>query len=116
MQPHNLQLMHNSRVRAELMQSSLSGETEQQDMLNKMKQLTAQAFPQGISCHHYSEGFGTLWSTICDNTARELHICFGSPQLNSWRTFGFSSPPGISEYQARLPDEPASADFWRNVL
>lgn len=116
MQSHNLQLMYNSRIRAELMQSCLSVETEKQDMLNKMKQLTTQSFPQGISCHHYREGFGTLWSTICDNTARELHICFGSPQLNPWRTFSFSNPPGISEYQAKLPDEPASADFWRNVL
>lgn len=116
MQSHNLQLMHNSRVRAELMQSSLSRENVEMDMLNAMKQLAGQSYPQGISCHHYREGLGTMWSAICDNSAGELHICFGSPTINPWRTFGLYSPPGIREYQAKLPDEPSDADFWCNTL
>ena len=116
MQRHNLQLMHNSRARYELMQASLSQESETQDTLAVMKQLMGQSLPHGISCHHYSEGFGTMWSMICDNAAREAHICFGTPEINPWRTFGFGGPPGISEYQASLPDEPSSPEFWSNVL
>ncbi|AIQ52961.1 C45 family autoproteolytic acyltransferase/hydolase [Paenibacillus sp. FSL R7-0331] len=114
MQPHNLQIMPNSLARARLMQHSLSQVTDPQEIIAVMKQLTGNSFPQGISCHHYSEGLGTLWSMICDNAARELHVCFGSPQLNPWRTFGCSNPPGISEYYAKLPDEPSCPDFWRD--
>ncbi|MNC19844.1 Acyl-coenzyme A:6-aminopenicillanic acid acyl-transferase [compost metagenome] len=116
MQPYNLQLMHNSRARYELMQTTLSQVPNPQDTLGVMKQLAGEPLPHGISCHHYSEGFGTLWSIICDNASREAHICFGSPQVNPWRTFGFNSPPGISEYHASLPDEPSGAQFWSNVL
>ncbi|AIQ47470.1 hypothetical protein R70723_17445 [Paenibacillus sp. FSL R7-0273] len=112
MQPHNLQIMPNSRTRAQIMQTALNKAADPHETLSVMKQLTARSYPKGISCHHYSEGFGTLWSTICDNAARELHVCFGSPQLNPWSTFGCSSPPGISEYTARLPDEPSGAGFW----
>lgn len=77
-----------------------------------MKAAAGREYPEGICCHHYSEGLGTLWSMVCDNTARELHICFGSPQLNGWRTFGFHDPVGMRVFEAVLPDKPSAEGFW----
>ncbi|MNI38521.1 Acyl-coenzyme A:6-aminopenicillanic acid acyl-transferase [compost metagenome] len=114
MQQYNLQLIPSSLARHGLMDTTLSRLPGNEDVLAAMKDLVQRPLPEGVTCHHYSEGFGTLWSLICDNAARKLHVCFGSPQRNAWRTIGFEGPPGISEYTALLPDEPAGADFWSN--
>lgn len=112
MQPHNLQVMDNSRTRYNALQMALSGEYPAVDPITAMKAAAGTEYPEGICCHHYSEGFGTMWSIVCDNNERKLHICFGSPQLNSWRTFGFDDPAGIRHYHAALPDRPSDAGFW----
>lgn len=112
MQAHNQLVMENSRKRYEVLQSALAGGSMTINPVAAMKAAAGLEYPQGICCHHYNEGFGTLWSMVCDNTAREAHICFGSPQLNSWRTFGFHDPAGLREYDAVLPDRPSSAGFW----
>ncbi|MEK4058536.1 MULTISPECIES: C45 family autoproteolytic acyltransferase/hydolase [Paenibacillus] len=116
MQQHNLQLMHNSQARQEAMYSTLWNTGTDYNPLDAMKQLAGQHLPEGVCCHHYDEGFGTLWSIVCDNALREAHICFGSPMSNPWRSFGFSDPPGINEYTATLPNEQSDAQFWSNIL
>lgn len=116
MQTHNLQVMENSRTRLEALQSALAGDSMTNSPVDAMKAAAGLEYPQGICCHHYNEGFGTLWSMVCDNTAREAHICFGSPQLNGWRTFGFHDPAGLREYDAVLPDRPSAAGFWDHIL
>ncbi|WP_238651727.1 C45 family autoproteolytic acyltransferase/hydolase [Paenibacillus piscarius] len=115
MQAHNQQVMENSRKRYEVLQSALAGGSMTNNPVDAMKAAAGLEYPQGICCHHYNEGFGTLWSMVCDNTAREAHICFGSPQLNGWRTFGFHDPAGLREYEAVLPDRPSAAGFWDHV-
>lgn len=116
MNVHNLQVMENSRARYDAVRLTLSDGMAAIDPIAAMKAVAGTEYPAGICCHHYSEGLGTLWAMICDNTAREAHICFGSPQLNSWRTFGFRDPAGISEYSAILPDSPSVDGFWNNIL
>lgn len=112
MQVHNLQVMENSRTRYEALRSALTDEVALQSPVGAMQAIAGTEYPKGVCCHHYSEGFGTLWSMVCDNSAREAHICFGSPQLNSWITFGFNDPAGVYEYQAVLPNRPSTAGFW----
>lgn len=115
MQRHNQQVMENSWKRVEALQSALAGGSMINNPVDAMKAAAGLEYPQGICCHHYNEGFGTLWSMVCDNAAREAHICFGSPQLNGWRTFGFHDPAGFREYEAVLPDRPSAAGFWDPV-
>ncbi len=113
---HNTYIMNNSKARNDALTYALSRLESAEEAVALMKQLAGQPAPDGVCCHHYSEGFGTLWSMVFDNAGREAHICFGSPGRNDWRSFGFSGPAGVSEYKAMLPDERSDDQFWRNVL
>lgn len=66
--------------------------------------LTAKT-PEGLCCHYYKDWLGTLWSMIFDITAGTVEICFGSPQVNPWRTFDLTGAPGVTPYKAILPHE-----------
>ncbi|WP_405113391.1 C45 family peptidase [Paenibacillus sp. FSL K6-1217] len=112
---HNQQVMENSWTRYEALQAALMDDNTPINPVEAMKAAAGREYPEGICCHHYSEGLGTLWSMVCDNTARELHICFGSPQLNGWRTFGFHDPAGMRVYEAVLPDKPSAEGFWTHT-
>lgn len=116
MQEHNLQVMENSRNRYDALRLALSDGLRTQDPVSALQAAAGTEYPEGICCHHYSEGFGTLWSMVFDSTAREAHICFGSPGRNAWRSFGLSNPAGISEYHAVLPDCPSAAGFWDKTI
>ncbi|KAI7254387.1 hypothetical protein KC345_g11269 [Hortaea werneckii] len=116
MQVHNLQVMENSRTRFEALRLTLTDELANKAPVAAMKAAAGKEYPEGICCHHYSEGFGTLWSMVLDSTAGEAHICFGSPGRNTWRSFGFNDPAGVSRYHAVLPDSPSAAGFWDNTL
>ncbi|WP_342550021.1 C45 family peptidase [Paenibacillus sp. FSL P2-0089] len=112
MQLHNQQVMENSWTRYDALRAALMDDNTSINPVEGMKAAAGREYPEGICCHHYSEGLGTLWSMVCDNTARELHICFGSPQLNGWRTFGFLDPAGMRVYEAVLPDKSSAEGFW----
>ncbi|MEK4851950.1 C45 family peptidase [Paenibacillus sp. FSL H7-0756] len=112
MQLHNQQVMENSWTRYDALRAALMDDNTAIHPVEAMKAAAGREYPEGICCHHYSEGLGTLWSMVSDNTARELHICFGSPQLNGWRTFGFHDPAGMRVYEAVLPDKPSAEGFW----
>lgn len=64
--------------------------------------------PDGLCCHYYKDGLGTLWSMIFDITEGAVEICFGSPQVNPWRRFDLSGEPGATQYKAVLPNEQVS--------
>ncbi|UQZ37021.1 hypothetical protein C2I18_27895 [Paenibacillus sp. PK3_47] len=115
MMAHNLQVMHNSKNRYDVLQSALSSKSAFNHPLEAMKNAVSYSLPQGVCCHHYSEGFGTLWSMVFDNTGRQVHICMGSPRANPWISFGFGDPPGLSSYTAILPNETSEASFWSPI-
>ncbi len=77
-----------------------------------LKRILSTCMPDGTCCHHYADGMGTLWSMIFDPMDTAVDICFGSPNVNSWRTFYLYSSPGVEAYSSLLPNEPADADFW----
>ncbi len=79
-----------------------------------IRNLLAKPFPNGICLHHYSDGLGTLWSTIFDVMGIAVDVCFGAPssEKNQWCSFGLHDPVGIKEYTAYLPDERAKPGFW----
>jgi predicted choloylglycine hydrolase len=73
--------------------------------------------PEGICCHYYADGLGTLWSMIFDVTAGQVDVCFGSPQANRWHSFGLKDPAGAAEYKAVFPMEQVAdpAAFYRRL-
>jgi predicted choloylglycine hydrolase len=77
-----------------------------------LKKLLSTTMPEGICCHHYEDGMGTMWSIIFDPMEHVAEICFGAPDANKWRSIGLDNPVGMSKYTAVLPNEAASTDFW----
>jgi len=71
--------------------------------------------PDGMACHYYADGLGTLWSCLYDLTAGSVDICFGSPLVNPWRTFGLDRKEGETEYAALLPGRESTPEMWEHV-
>jgi len=72
--------------------------------IDTIRKILSKKIPQGICAHWYSDGFGTDWSLIFDNTEPHTEVCFGAPTHNEWRLFNFDDPPGVREYDVILPD------------
>lgn len=70
-----------------------------------LKSILTDLMPFGTCCHHYTEGFGTLWSVIYDITDINMEICFGSPRVNKWYTFDLNYAIKREDYFAVLPNE-----------
>lgn len=68
--------------------------------------------PNGLACHYYSDGLGTLWSILYDVTNLKADICFGSPVVNKSYTFDLKNPEGIKEYKVLLPNENSNPQIW----
>jgi predicted choloylglycine hydrolase len=82
----------------------------------ELKNILSIPMPEGICCHHYEDGMGTLWSMIFDPMEVEVDICFGSPNINEWKAFKLNNPAGVENYSATLPNEDTTADFWKPIL
>ncbi len=80
-----------------------------------LRNILSDTMPDGVCCHHYSDGMGTLWSIIFDPMNVEAEICFGSPAVNGWRIFGLTGGQGTSDYSASLPNKPAEPGFWNTL-
>jgi len=73
-----------------------------------IRKTLSKSIPQGVCGHWYSDGFGTNWSLIIDNTDPHIEVCFGAPTHNEWRIVDFDAPIGIQEYDVIFPDTPAA--------
>ncbi len=80
-----------------------------------LMKLLSSKMPEGMACHFYNEGLGTLWSVLYDVDEGKADICFGSPLVNPWHSFDLNTPEGIKTYQALLPDEEAAPTNWARV-
>lgn len=82
-----------------------------------IRSILSNRLPDGVCCHHYSDWLGTLWSIIYDVTEGNMEVCFGSPQVNPWRTFtaGGNNRPG--SFAVKIPDEPTPnpESFYRKL-
>jgi Predicted choloylglycine hydrolase len=87
------------------------------DIISKetLKELLSTKIPDGLACHYYHDGLGTLWSILFDVTNLKADICFGSPVVNKWYTFDLNSSEGIKVYKALLPDEDSTPQTWMRV-
>ncbi len=81
----------------------------------QIKSLLSDKMPDGLTCHHYSETLGTLWSMIFDLNEGAVDVCMGSPQLNPWRRFDLDPGMPAAEYSCKLPDEAADPAIFRHL-
>ncbi len=82
----------------------------------ELKKILSTRMPDGVCCHHYADGMGTLWSMIFDPMDKSVDICFGSPNVNLWRTFHLNGHAGVEVYSSLLPNEPVDTDFWDTTI
>lgn len=94
------------------LQKSEKGITNKQ-----LKVLLASPMPDGICCHYYKDGMGTMWSMIFHPKERAVEVCFGSADNNEWRTFYLCDEnkldSSVKEYEVSLHNIKAPADFWK---
>ena len=101
----------NSTARYQVMQSQLASQ-QPHIRMETLRSILATPYPQGVCCHYYNQGMGTLWSVLFDPMKLQMEVCFGSPHANTWHTFSLDDAPGIQTYTAELPDEDAPQGFW----
>lgn len=80
-----------------------------------IRNILSQKIPNGLACHYYHDGLGTLWSILYDVSDIRADICFGSPVANAWHSFDLNSPEGVVEYKAALLDEDSTPETWSLV-
>ena len=107
MTPYRDPVWKNSQVRYDAIHAQL-GRTQKVGK-EAIRSLLSQKYPQGLACHYYDQGFGTLRSMIFDPQALEVEMCFGSPVGGSWHKLDLNSP-GAS-YAANLQMERMPEDF-----
>lgn len=95
-------------IRASIEASSLKTKED-------LRKTLSTCMPDGVCCHHYADGMGTLWSMIFDPMEKSAEICFGSPGINKWRRFYLNSPVGVQTYTAVLPNQAADNGFWDKI-
>lgn len=115
MLPYDLGRMWQSVARYKALESALCTSTPvgKEDI----RRVLSSSVPEGVCCHYYEDGLGTLWSVIYDVAAGEAEIALGSPQRNPWRKFGLHDPVGVTPHPAIFPlEQPADpAAFYRRL-
>ncbi len=99
----NCGIIEQSKKRYKLLTSALKNSAQ---TINKktLHTILSRKFPEGICDHYYSQGFGTVWSTIFDLTTAQANICFGAPTHNRWLLFSLNQPASVKQYPAIFPD------------
>lgn len=82
---------------------------------DELKHILSKHMPEGVACHYYNDGLGTLWSMFFDVTEGNVEICFGSPVVNKWYSFDLNSEPGVTKYNVILPQEEADIAMWEKL-
>lgn len=114
MHRYNREIFDHSQKRYDFIKTALGKEKQSPETVRK---ILASSFPEGLSCHYFTEGLGTLWSMYADLTDGTLQVCFGPPDINgnTFRTFSPHDRTGVAHYEIELPDENASDDTWLRI-
>ncbi|UCE96590.1 MAG: hypothetical protein JSV51_03045 [Candidatus Bathyarchaeota archaeon] len=99
----NCGIIGQSRKRYGLLASALKNPAQKIDK-ERLRVIFSRKFPEGVCDHYYSDGFGTVWSTIFNVTSAQADICFGAPTHNKWRLFSLDQPASVEQYTAIFPD------------
>ncbi len=114
MQEYDRNRMRQSVQRYNALEFRLKSPAALLDRVN-MRNLLSTPMPDGVCCHYYDDGLGTLWSILFDVTTGETAVCFGSPAANPWRVFTLDDPVGVKTYPAHFPCEESTKKMWEKV-
>lgn len=109
MQPFRDPVWINSQARYDAITKCLNG--SQKVTRKAVKMLLSSEYPQGLACHYYDEGFGTLRSMIFDPLGAEIEMCFGSPVGGSWQRIDFNTQ--AARYPMQLQFKRMPEDFMK---
>ena len=101
----------NSQVRRDAIRACLEGTRKVN--WQGIKELLSNEYPQGLACHYYDEGFGTLRSMVFDPFAGEIEMSFGSPVGGSWQRIDFNTQ--MARYPMQLQFKKMPEDFMKPV-
>lgn len=114
MEPYNRNKMNQSVMRYDVADETLRNCVPNVDE-TIVKRILSEKVPNGVCCHQYEDGLGTLYSMFMDLNSMEIKVCLGSPNINKWYKIDlFSNKSGswniqipyINEY----PQNPSY--FW----
>ena len=106
--------MENSFVRYNTIESRLKQAAPSVTKEN-VREILTDRYPAGLCNHYFEEFFGTLYSMIFDLTEGRLEVCFGPPDVNEWHVFDLTRPAEPAQYTAKLPQEHADPEFWKQL-
>lgn len=113
MRPYNPVAMNHSLVRFQTADKWIQSVAPRVNP-EKIKELLAGRYPDGLCAHYYKEFFGNLHAMVFDLNERTMQVTFGSPAVNPWHTIRFDDlQPG--QYETTLPLEQSSPEFWAPV-
>ena len=100
---NNPWLLPNSKARYKFLETTFSKTSK--ICKNCFIEILTKEFPEGLCCHWYTDGFGTLWSVFFDVMDKEAIICFGPPTHNEWHRFSLDEEAEFKEYEVIFPDK-----------
>ena len=114
--PYTVNKMWQSVKRYNIMHSAIKDNVQNIDK-DTLKNILSKKMPNGVCCHQFDDGLGTLRSMLFDVTNQAVDICFGPPSINKWKSFGFNDAVGTRQYSANYYNEPAPKPktFWSKI-
>ena len=79
---------------------------------NDLKELLVTPMPNGLNCHAYEEGFGTLHAMLFDATEKRLECSIGSPRMNAWFEADLDAAPRMERVKVPYENEPIDPKYW----
>jgi predicted choloylglycine hydrolase len=89
------------------------GDNDRKYTKEDIKTILTDVYPKGLNAPYYSEGFGTLWSSVFDSQAGEISVRMGNMETE-WHEYSFKQPlkEEVKIHSVNLNEEEAPADFW----
>lgn len=102
--------MHNSIVRYE----KLSAFAEAKDRYEEaeIRDFLLKKYPDGMTAHYYSEGFGTIKSVVLDTVENRFSICWLGEKENGWQDYYVDQTPGNRVEEKRVTEENPTPEFF----
>ena len=101
---NNPWLLPNSKQRYEIIETAFNNKSPKLTK-SDFRDILSKEFPEGLTCHWYTDNFGTLWSVLFDVMEKEIEVCFGPPTHNDWHLFSLEGKTKKHEYEAIIPDK-----------
>lgn len=102
--------MQNSIIRYE----RLSAFTEAKELFEEMeiRDFLLKEYPEGMTAHYYSEGFGTIKSVVMDTVENRFSICWLGEAENGWKDYFVDQTQGNKVEGKQVTEENPTPEFF----